>query len=305
MIRPSIWLDGKFASLSIGAGLVFIGMISQADDEGFVAGNIDSLRVGILGPREVTTEQMQEWVDEICVTKMVRRIIVDASDLFDGTVYYFPNWRKHQTINRPAKSFIGKRIEDLGISLDGAPPARAQEATRKQHGSNTEFATGAQGAVSVETPATPQPGPDNGPTRKPGKRAGLLEAGPKDPGLYAKMLREDVGAICDLWAERFGAIRQEKYRAITPGMANKIAMWCRDRDWSPVDLLGLVPVITRKSPTGYLSQLMKKTNPPERPRPVRESSWSTWVARPGRKHKPSKQATASVAAMVASIGRDV
>lgn len=65
MIDPHIWEDPSFNNLSFGGRLLFIGMISNADDEGFLRGDKGSLKRLIFGFDEISKEQMDEFLVEL------------------------------------------------------------------------------------------------------------------------------------------------------------------------------------------------------------------------------------------------
>lgn len=68
MIDPHIWEDPSFNKLSLQARLLFIGMISHADDDGYLRGDIGSLKRLILGFDEVSKEEIGNWLHEITIS---------------------------------------------------------------------------------------------------------------------------------------------------------------------------------------------------------------------------------------------
>jgi hypothetical protein len=100
MIDPSIWADEDFASLSYEAMVMFIGMISNADDEGRLPGNPLFLASSILpfkGIDLITAKQIRSEV----LTKMKSLIMY----VVDGKEYLeFKKWKQYQAINRPTAS---------------------------------------------------------------------------------------------------------------------------------------------------------------------------------------------------------
>jgi len=65
MIDPKIWEDPGFNRLSIQARLLFIGMFSNADDDGYLRGDEGSLKRLIFGFDEVKKEDMGTWIIEV------------------------------------------------------------------------------------------------------------------------------------------------------------------------------------------------------------------------------------------------
>lgn len=69
MIDPHIWEDPSFNNLSFGGRLLFIGMISNADDEGFLRGDKGSLKRLVFGFDEISKEEMENFLEELSEMK--------------------------------------------------------------------------------------------------------------------------------------------------------------------------------------------------------------------------------------------
>lgn len=65
MIHPQIWEDPSFNRVSRNARLLFIGMISNADDEGYLRADSGSLKRLIFGFDDLLVSDLQQWVDEL------------------------------------------------------------------------------------------------------------------------------------------------------------------------------------------------------------------------------------------------
>lgn len=65
MVDPHIWEDPSFNSLSLQARLVFIGLISNADDEGYFRSDGGSIKRLLFGFDELKKEQVSLWLTEI------------------------------------------------------------------------------------------------------------------------------------------------------------------------------------------------------------------------------------------------
>lgn len=96
MIDPSIWEDPGFNKLSSNARLLFIGMISNADDEGYIRADAGSLRRLIFGFDDVVSKyDVQSYIDEL--QSMASIHFYDD----DGEWYaHFTNWTKFQKLQR-------------------------------------------------------------------------------------------------------------------------------------------------------------------------------------------------------------
>lgn len=126
MISPEIWENQGFGELSILAKILFIGMISQADDDGKGVLSAPLLKSKILPYDNVRIADIEKALQEIghsVSTKPGARFVPGKADTkyarqhdadhnlstvfyeIEGKEYYlFENWRKWQTINRPIPS---------------------------------------------------------------------------------------------------------------------------------------------------------------------------------------------------------
>lgn len=101
MIDPNIWTDEGFLELSPLARLLFIGLISHADDEGRGGAGTKSLKARIFSGDDVTFEQVDALKREVETHIRVTFYTVD------GTEYYqLAKWNDYQVVNRPRPSTI-------------------------------------------------------------------------------------------------------------------------------------------------------------------------------------------------------
>ena len=91
MINPSIWEDPDFNRLSHQARLLFIGIISNSDDEGYIRGDSGSLKRLIFGFDEIKIEQIKEWIKELSKMKNIH-----FYDFKEETYAHLLNWSKYQ-----------------------------------------------------------------------------------------------------------------------------------------------------------------------------------------------------------------
>lgn len=93
MINPNIWDDPSFCELSISARLLYIGMISNADDEGYLRGHVGSIKRLVFGMDDMTTDATQLLINEI--TTCLHSVHMYTAD--DGQTYiHLGNWDKYQ-----------------------------------------------------------------------------------------------------------------------------------------------------------------------------------------------------------------
>jgi len=101
MIDPNIWESEDFGWLSLGARLLFIGMISNADDEGKGKASLEFLRANIFRYDTLTNEQIGEWLDQIAHKMSVSIYSIDGK-----SYYQFDHWDEWQRISHPSPSKI-------------------------------------------------------------------------------------------------------------------------------------------------------------------------------------------------------
>lgn len=110
MIDPSIWQSEDFSKLSTLAKLVFIGLFSNADDEG--RGRAKAIYIkSILFPYD-------EVIRVTDIEKSLDEIAANMSITFysrDGEYYSLENWSKWQRVDKPQKSQIPAFDEDSTI----------------------------------------------------------------------------------------------------------------------------------------------------------------------------------------------
>jgi len=94
MVYTSLWQNPEFGALSDGAKLLYIGMITVADDDGRLRGNSHLLRSQVFPfDEKVSIENVRKWINDIVRSKLVTFYKVKNE-------YYIqhPNWEKYQYI---------------------------------------------------------------------------------------------------------------------------------------------------------------------------------------------------------------
>ena len=119
MIDPGIWIDEGFLNLSIAARLLFIGMISGADDEGRGLATDRCLKARVFPSDDVTLEQVREFRGELASNVNVQFYEVDGREYYQLT-----KWTDHQKVEHSKGSTIPKP------PLTEASPKRHRSVTR-------------------------------------------------------------------------------------------------------------------------------------------------------------------------------
>lgn len=100
MIDPGIWSDPTIGELSIAARLLFIGMVSLADDEGRIDLNVRYLRKEVFGYDDLTVADVCVLLSEIrAKCKNIQTYEVDEREYA-----VFITWSRYQKIDRAYRS---------------------------------------------------------------------------------------------------------------------------------------------------------------------------------------------------------
>jgi hypothetical protein len=99
-LKPELWLSPQVMNLSHGARLLFLGLITQADDEGRGCADPRRLKAAIFPGDDVTSANVGEWLLEVEAQRLARAY--DGAE--HGRLYELPTWRSHQSIERPKPS---------------------------------------------------------------------------------------------------------------------------------------------------------------------------------------------------------
>lgn len=100
-IKPELPADEGLARCSRDARLLFMLLITQADDEGRMRGSPAFVRSACLPYDDVTLQQIDGWLDELHVAGKIQRYAAAAESYLALT-----SWSKHQRIDRATRSQI-------------------------------------------------------------------------------------------------------------------------------------------------------------------------------------------------------
>ena len=113
MIDPGIWTSEDFSNLSMLARLIWVGLISNADDEGRGKANLAYLKSQLFPyDDELSLKKIENSLKEIEKSMSVQFYEVDSKKY-----YQLLNWRKFQTINKPTASQIPTMPENTAVLL--------------------------------------------------------------------------------------------------------------------------------------------------------------------------------------------
>ncbi len=97
MIDPTIWTNRKFIRLAFFERLFFIGLVSQADDEGKLWNDGLALKAGIFPADNLSLDQIEGGLERLASVGLIS---------CDDEVIQLKGWTEYQTIDRPKKSSI-------------------------------------------------------------------------------------------------------------------------------------------------------------------------------------------------------
>lgn len=111
MIDPSFWTDEKLGECTVQERLLFMGLISNADDEGYGRANSKLLKSLIFPYDDFLVSDLEDWLYRLCELKLI--ILYKFKE---QTYYNLPNFLKHQTINKPTMTVFPK-LENEGVEV--------------------------------------------------------------------------------------------------------------------------------------------------------------------------------------------
>lgn len=131
-LKPEIWMSPQVMNLSVHARLLFLGLITQADDEGRGSADARRLKASIFGGDDCTSTDVRRWLDEV---RQQRLVVVYESEN-DGILYQLPSWKAHQSIDRPRPSVYPAPLDTPEPppprrTLDEPPPTTREGSDRK------------------------------------------------------------------------------------------------------------------------------------------------------------------------------
>jgi hypothetical protein len=103
MLSPDLWKDPGVIQLSNNALIVMIGCISNADDEGIIETDPDSLYF----------ELARKEFDTTIIVNSLQEIYNKGILCPYGEYAFFPNWFKHQKIDRPTETKKKRPTKDI------------------------------------------------------------------------------------------------------------------------------------------------------------------------------------------------
>lgn len=108
-IKPELWQSPEVMNLSHSARLLFLGLITQADDEGIGSADARKLKAVIFGGDDVSQADLAKWLEEIAGQRLAVLYEVDGY----GRLYYLPSWKEHQKVPKPTPTRYAYPVDNL------------------------------------------------------------------------------------------------------------------------------------------------------------------------------------------------
>src|SRR5688572_7780594 len=147
-LKPEIWLSHQLMNLSHGARLLFIGLITQADDDGRGSADPRRLKASIFPGDDLTASQISAWLAEIASQGLARCYPANGH----GQLYCLPTWSAHQKIDRPTPSRYPPFVEGSSNARRDVDEAsmRPREGSEGSEGSDLYVPQERNGGGDVE-----------------------------------------------------------------------------------------------------------------------------------------------------------
>lgn len=144
MIDPNIWQSEDFSKLSNLSKIIFIGLFSLADDEGYGKANPTLIKNSIFPfDEKLRTTDIKQSLQEIATNMSI--VFYTAED---GKDYYFlSNWSKWQSIQKPTESKIPELNDKCTVILQdnyssatvGLQPNRKEKNKNRKEDNRKEY----------------------------------------------------------------------------------------------------------------------------------------------------------------------
>jgi hypothetical protein len=100
-IKPDLWDDEILGHCSVHARLLFIGLISNADDDGRLRGAASRIGGRVFQYDEFTPKRVDGWLRELENGRLIVRYEVEKQRFI-----YLPSFSRHQVINKRRASTL-------------------------------------------------------------------------------------------------------------------------------------------------------------------------------------------------------
>lgn len=163
-------MSPQVMDLSHGSRLLFIGLITQADDLGRGSADIRKLKAAIFGGDNVTTDDVRKWLDEIADQSLATLYFADEH----GYLYALPSWKRHQSIDRPRDSGYPAPTDSSIVRRMLDEPSSRPRATLRGEGRKEGSLGRKEGGRDSALPPEDQKAEEDPPRASPARLAAVL-----------------------------------------------------------------------------------------------------------------------------------
>lgn len=152
-VKPELWQSPEVMNLSHSARLLFLGLITQADDEGIGSADPRKLKAVIFGGDDVTLADVATWLTEIAGQRLAVLYTVDGF----GDLYLLPSWSDHQRVPKPTPTRYARPVDNLLPERyrNGVGTVSWDRKDRKDRKEGSERATGTRHAPEARASGAP------------------------------------------------------------------------------------------------------------------------------------------------------
>lgn len=122
-LRPEVWDDEAVGSVCRDARLLFVGLITQADDEGRFRARSALLRARVFPYDDLSAHEVDAWLEALHAAQLI--VLYEVAGERYG---YLPGWRSNQKIDRASASRLPAPPESP-FYRPGESPHRIQSTT--------------------------------------------------------------------------------------------------------------------------------------------------------------------------------
>ncbi len=130
MIDPGIWTSAQFMSLTIRQRLIFVGLISNSDDEGRLRGEAVKIKALLFPSDNISVSKVDADLRIITKIGLINRWQENGEIFIE-----LPKWEKYQRVDKPKSSLIPKYSPTYPRLIQDespTPPAKGMEGNGKE-----------------------------------------------------------------------------------------------------------------------------------------------------------------------------
>lgn len=116
-LKPTIWESEQVAGLPAEVQILFIGLITQADDEGRQKGSPQLIRSKVFPYSDHSLQKIREWLQRLVEAGLIYWYKVGGKEFIE-----LPTWHDHQRVSHATESVLPSHSE--ADSADAPEPLR-------------------------------------------------------------------------------------------------------------------------------------------------------------------------------------